>query len=55
MQCKKCGLGVVVNLINSFYYYCVCLFIYKDINKIIEKLKSGDITADCGNVKTEVL
>lgn len=52
---QKMGLGVVATLIQSFYYYGVCLFIYKDINKIIEHLKSGNLTADCGNVKTEVL
>lgn len=52
---QKCGLGFVATLIHSFYYYGVCLFIYKDINKIIEHLKSGNLTADCGNVKTEVL
>lgn len=52
---QKCGLGFVATLIQSFYYYGVCLFIYKDINKIIEHLKSGNLTADCGNVKTEVL
>lgn len=52
---QKAGLGVVTTLIHSFYYYCVCLFIYKDINKIIEHLKSGNLTADCGNVQTEVL
>ena len=42
---QKCGLGVVVTLIQSYYYYGVCLFIYKDINKIIEHLKSGNLTA----------
>lgn len=52
---QKCGLGFVATLIHSFYYFSVCLFIYKDINKIIEHLKSGNLTADCGNVKTEVL
>ena len=52
---QKSGLGVIATLIHSFYYYSVCLFIYKDINKIIEHLKSGNLTADCGNVKTEVL
>lgn len=52
---QKSGLGLIANLIHSFYYYSVCLFIYKDINKIIEHLKSGNLTADCGNVKTEVL
>lgn len=52
---QKAGLGVVVGLINSFYYYVVCLFIYKDIAKIVDNLKSGNITSDCGNVKTEVL
>lgn len=52
---RKAGLGVIVSLINSFYYFSVCLFIYKDIAKIIDNLKSGNITSDCGNVKTEVL
>ncbi len=52
---QKAGLGVIVTLINSFYYFSVCLFIYKDIGKIIDNLKSGNITSDCGNVKTEVL
>lgn len=52
---KKAGLGVVVTLISSFYYFSVCLFIYKDIAQIIDNLKSGNITSDCGNVKTEVL
>lgn len=52
---QKAGLGVVVTLINSFYYYSVCLYIYKDISHIIDNLKSGNITSDCGNVKTEVL
>lgn len=52
---QKAGLGVVVSLINSFYYFSVCLFIYKDIAKIVDNLKSGNITSDCGNVKTEVL
>lgn len=52
---QKAGLGVVVALINSFYYFAVCLFIYKDIAKIVDNLKSGNITSDCGNVKTEVL
>ena len=52
---RKAGLGVVVTLISSFYYFSVCLFIYKDISKIIDNLKSGNITSDCGNVKTEVL
>ena len=52
---QKAGLGVIVTLINSFYYFSVCLFIYKDIGKIVDNLKSGNITSDCGNVKTEVL
>lgn len=52
---EKSGLGFIVSLIQSFYFYCVCLFIYKDINKIVEHIKSGNLTADCGNVKTEVL
>lgn len=52
---KQSGLGVVISLISSFYYFSVCLFIYKDITKIIDNLKSGNITSDCGNVKTEVL
>lgn len=52
---QKAGLGVIVTLINSYYYFSVCLFIYKDIAKIVDDLKSGNITSDCGNVKTEVL
>ena len=52
---QKSGLGFIASLIQSFYFYCVCLFIYKDINKIVEHVKSGNLTADCGNVKTEVL
>lgn len=34
---------VILNIINSFWYFLFAYFIYKDINKFIENIKSGDI------------
>lgn len=48
------GLGVLVNVVNAFWYFVVCRYIVKQISKIIENLKEGNLEETSGNIHTEV-
>lgn len=52
---NNAGLNFLVTIIQSFWWFAVSYYIYKDINRYIDKIKSGDLTSDDGNIKTEVL
>lgn len=46
----------ILNFIHLFYYFLLGLFITKDIERIIEKVKSGDImTSSEGNIKANMV
>ena len=48
--------NILLNLIESFWYFAVSLYIVKDIQKVIEKIKSGDITSSSDtNIKADML
>lgn len=49
--------SVIIVLIQSFYWFIICRFIVKDISKIVEKAKSGEIldSSSDGNIKTDLL
>lgn len=46
----------ILNFIHLFYYFLLGLFITKDIERIIDKVKSGDImTSSEGNIKANMV
>lgn len=47
----------ILMLIQTFYWYIIGKFIIKDIAKIVEKAKSGEIldSGSDGNIKTDLL
>lgn len=46
----------ILKILNTFWYFVVGYFIVKDIERIIEKVKSGDIATSCEtNIKTDML
>lgn len=48
--------NILIKLIESFYFFIVSLYIVKDIEKIIEKIKNGDIaTSTDTNIKADML
>ena len=48
--------SVIINLIRLFYWYMIGIFIFKDIMRVINKIKSGNFwLQDEKNIKTEVL
>lgn len=52
---KDSRLNALLLFIQSFWWFKISYSIFKDINRYIERLKSGNITSDDGNIKTEVL
>lgn len=46
----------IVNIMSTFWYFLVGLYVVKDVEKVIEKIKNGDIaTSSDTNIKTEML
>lgn len=52
---KDSRLNALLFFIQSFWWFKISLFIFKDVNNYIEEFKNGNITTDDGNIKTEVL
>lgn len=52
---KDSRLNAILVFIQSFWWFKISLFIFKDVNNYIEEFKNGNITTDDGNIKTEVL
>lgn len=50
------GNNVIVSFIQAWYWFIVSYYIYKDVQKVIEKIKDGSIaTSSDTNIKTEML
>lgn len=48
--------SIVINFLESFYWFIISLYIINDIRKYIEKIKTGDImTHTDTNIKSEML
>lgn len=52
---KDSRLNALLVFIQSFWWFKISLFIFKDVNHYVEEFKNGNITTDDGNIKTEVL
>lgn len=47
--------NTILILIQGFYWFLICRYIVKDISKIVERAKSGEILdAQDGNIKTDL-
>lgn len=50
------GNNVIVSFIQAWYWFIVAYYIYKDVQKVIEKIKDGSIASSSDtNIKTEML
>lgn len=48
--------NIILNLIESFWYFAVSLYIVKDIESLIRKMKNGDVaTSSDTNIKADML
>lgn len=48
--------GIVGDIINAFWYFVICIYIVKDIENKIYKIKSGNIEdIETGNIKGDLL
>lgn len=52
---KDSRLNSLLLFIQSFWWFKISFYIFKDINNYVEQFKNGNITSDDGNIKTEVL